>query len=435
MKTSLLLSVLILVGATVIGWHDYKRLVPARVALSHAVKEAAKRGISLNPSPEAATSRITKRNREDHEATVKLLAVEYIGFAKEKEALRNSHSESDIAFQQRELDFDERIKALAPKQWKSLISEICACEELKNRTRQAFLYNSITGFARKYPQSALTFLADSPDLFTDIYKAEHLVSTALIGWTENDPLAAMSWIRENKANHSNLINERARRDMVIFAARQDPHLGFEFIRELHVESANLVIAELLGLAATPEKRTTTLAAFRDHLATIKDDKIRKEITMTARAFLHTLVEEGFDSSSKWIAGVNMTPLELESLASGLSSQAIDNEDGKWIAWIGENLPNDKATPKIRNMIRNWTLRDYESAGKWLTTFPEGTTKNTAIRSYAETISKYEPETAAQWAMTLPPGNDRNYTLNAIHRNWPKDDPEGAAAFAEAHGIK
>ncbi|MGJ8634795.1 MAG: hypothetical protein ACSHX7_12830, partial [Luteolibacter sp.] len=87
------------------------------------------------------------------------------------------------------------------------------------------------------------------------------------------------------------------------------------------------------------------------------------------------------------------------------------------------------------MIRNWTLRDYESAGKWLTTFPEGTTKNTAIRSYAETISNYEPETAAQWAMTLPPGNDRDYTLNAIHRNWPKDDPEGAAAFAETHGIK
>ncbi|MGJ8635110.1 MAG: hypothetical protein ACSHX7_14435, partial [Luteolibacter sp.] len=373
MRTSLFLSVLILVGATAIGWYDYQRLIPARRAHSHAVTEATKRGISLNPSNEAATSRITKRKREDPEATIKLLAVDYIGFAKEKEARRNSHSESDIAFQQRELDFDERIKALAPKQWKSLISEICACEELKNRTRHAFLYNSITGFARKHPQSALAFLADSPDLFTDIHKAEHLVSTALIGWTEDDPLAAMKWIRENKANHSNLINERAKRDMVIFAAMQDPHLGFEFIRGLNVESANLIIGDLLGLATTPEKRTATLAAFRDHLATIKDDKIREEITMTARAFLHTLVGEDFNSSSKWIAGVNMTPLELESLAEGLASGAIKSETGKWIEWIGENLPNDKAAPRIHNMIRNWTLRDYESAGKWLTTFPEGTT--------------------------------------------------------------
>ncbi len=58
-------------------------------------------------------------------------------------------------------------------------------------------------------------------------------------------------------------------------------------------------------------------------------------------------------------------------------------------------------------------------------------ENTAIRAYAETISKYEPAAAAQWAMSLPPGKDRDQTLKSIYQNWPTADHGG---FLHGSGI-
>lgn len=114
------------------------------------------------------------------------------------------------------------------------------------------------------------------------------------------------------------------------------------------------------------------------------------------------------------------------------------ETGQWVEWVGQTLPAGQADPNIKNMVRQWTQDDYQAAGSWLATSPEGPAKNTAVRSYAETVSDYDPETAAQWAMTLPPGKDRETTLKAIYDNWPKKDPTAeaaAAAFAKEHGIK
>jgi hypothetical protein len=87
------------------------------------------------------------------------------------------------------------------------------------------------------------------------------------------------------------------------------------------------------------------------------------------------------------------------------------------------------------MVRNWTQKDYAAAGKWLITVPDGPTKNAAVRSYAETISEYEPQTAAQWALTLPAGRDRENTLRKIYQHWPKEDAAAKAIFAKDYGIK
>ena len=114
------------------------------------------------------------------------------------------------------------------------------------------------------------------------------------------------------------------------------------------------------------------------------------------------------------------------------------ETGQWVEWLGNSLPPGKSDARIQTLVSDWTKRDYQAAGEWLATTPDGPAKNTAIRSYAETISRHQPATAAQWAMKLPPGQDRDTTLKTIYQNWPKTDPaaiEAAAAFARQHGIE
>ena len=119
----------------------------------------------------------------------------------------------------------------------------------------------------------------------------------------------------------------------------------------------------------------------------------------------------------------------------MNGSVKNGENGQWIEWIGKTLSPDKVDDKISRMVYNWTQSDYQAAGKWLGSAADGPTKNTAIRTYAECVSGYEPATAAQWALTLPPGKDRDYTLKVILDGWSKDDTTAKEAFKQEHGIK
>jgi hypothetical protein len=121
--------------------------------------------------------------------------------------------------------------------------------------------------------------------------------------------------------------------------------------------------------------------------------------------------------------------------SDLSYSVKCDESGKWIEWMGAKLPVEKSNDGIRNIMHNWTEKDYQAAGKWLASTPNGPTKYLSVRTYAETLAPFEPDSAAQWAMTLPPGKDREETLANIYEKWPTDDEAAKKAFAKLHGIQ
>jgi hypothetical protein len=216
----------------------------------------------------------------------------------------------------------------------------------------------------------------------------------------------------------------------------DPKLAFKLIGELGLNNPSQTIDRIAAAARTPEQRTATLAALREHLANLEDEQARKNLsTRAVRKFAQNIGKEGFESGSQWVAAATFTPAEFESFAQGLCGSIKNGENGRWIEWIGEKLPPDKAADKIESIVNHWIQTDYQAAGNWRNTAPDGSTKNTAVRRYAETVSTYEPETAAQWALTLPPGKDRENTLNRIYQNWPKDNPAAKEAFKQQHGIK
>jgi TPR repeat protein len=170
--------------------------------------------------------------------------------------------------------------------------------------------------------------------------------------------------------------------------------------------------------------------------TLNDEQTRSAAATSALTNLASgVARDGFDAGSKWLATANLSQKEMKAFTGGLNNQVKAGEAGRWVEWIGETIPHGETNGDIRNIVRNWTENDYQAAGKWLATTADGPAKNTSIRTYAETASKYEPETAAQWAMTLPPGKDREATLKNIHKNWPKDDTAAKDAFAKEHGIK
>lgn len=439
MKISIAASIVILLVAALFGVPNQQRLVMVRASHAKLVAEAATLGIFLDSSNAADPVRITKRGRADREADARLAAAEFIAFAKEMEAIEKKGGPPDEAMQKRTMEMMDRMMSLDSAQLKILIAELRANKELKDETREGLISFAIMTLSNDHPQAALALLTESADLFKENGMGKHVVSSSLTKWANDDPLAALEWVRKNSGKFPDLITDDAKRGLISGAAVSDPKLAFKLIGELGIKETSSPVSEIIDAAKTAEDRTAVLGALREHLATIANEDTRQSAANNAVAALaRSVVKEGFESGTKWIAAANLSPAELESFASALSYSDKKGETGQWIEWIGKNLPSEKSDDPIRNIVRNWTRDDFQAAGEWLTRAPEGPTKNTSVRSYAETVSKYEPETAGQWAMTLPPGKDRDQTLKRIYHNWPKGDDaakQAAAAFAKEHGIK
>ncbi len=440
MKISIAVSLLILAVGASLGWHDRQQLAAVRESHAQLVAEAARHGIAIDSTHSASPILITKREREDREAEARLAAAEFIAFAKDMEAFeKKGGGQPDEAMQKRIMDFMERMMSLDSAQLKILIAEVRAAKDLKDETRQGLIAFSIMTLANDHPQAALALFTESGDLFEDDQMGKHLISSSLAKWAKNDPLAALEWVKKNGEKFPDLVTEDAKRGMISGAAAQDPKLAFQLIGELGLKDQSQAISGIMSSAKTPEERSATLAALRGHLASLQDENARNEAAKRSIGSLaRGLAQDGFESATQWIAGAKLNPSELESFADGMSHSVKSGETGQWIEWIGETLPTGKSDDSIRNLVSNWTQNDYQAAGKWLGTAPDGPAKITSIRAYAETVSRYEPESAAQWALTLPPGKDRDETLKQIHQNWPKTDPAdtaAAAAFAKAHGIE
>lgn len=442
MKISIAVSVLILAIGVTLGWQNQQQLVASRVTHEKLVAEASEQGISLDPNHSANSPRSTKRPREDKEASVKQTAAAVIAFAKELEAQKDKGGPPDEARQKRILELMDRMMSLDTAQLKIVMAEIRASTELKDEMRQGLIGFSIMTLADKHPQASLALLSESADLFKDDGMKKNLITSSLSRWAKDDPLGAVDWVRKNSEKFPDLLTDDAKNGLIGGAAAQNPKLAFQLIGELGIKDASRAISRIASAAKTSTERTTTLGALRDYLANIQDDTARKKALGGAiRSLGDSASSEGFETASQWVASAKLTPEELASFANGLLNNgdpARSGDAGQWIEWLGANLPADKADNKIQEMVRDWTQKDYQAAGQWLTSAPNGPAKNSAICSYAEAIASYEPEVASQWAMTLPPGKDRDSTLREIYENWPKEDPaakEAADAFAKLHGIK
>lgn len=436
MKISIAASILILLVAALIGVPNHQRIVALRESHGKLVATAAQLGVSMDSNAPDEAVRVTKRTRENTELAAKAAAAEFIAFAREMEVMQKNGDSPDEAQQKRSMEMMERMASLDAAQLKTVIAEIRAAKDLGDEIRQGLIGWSILTLAGDQPQTALALLTESADLFKSKGVGSHVVSSSLAAWAKDDARAAVDWAKQNSAKFPGLITDGAKCGMIFGMAAQDPRLAFKLIGELGIKEVSQSINGIILAAKTPEERTATLIALREHLATLTDEKIRTELSEKAvRRFAQGIAEAGFEASTRWISESNFTPTELDSLASGLSGSVKSGESGQWIEWIGEKLPPDKADDRIENLVSNWTRNDYQAAGNWLATAPDGPAKNTAIRTYAGTVSEYEPITAAQWAVTLPPGKDRDQTLKTIYRNWPEEDTAAREAFKQEHGIK
>ncbi|RYD21520.1 MAG: hypothetical protein EOP88_11110 [Verrucomicrobiaceae bacterium] len=444
MKASIALSLLILAIGAILGLQDQRRLASVRASHDKLVAEAAGSGITVDSANPEDSLRVTKREREDKEAEARDAAAKFIAFAKEMEAIQKKGGPPDAATQKRIMDFLDRILSLDAAQLKILITEVRAAKDIKDETRQSLIGFSIMTLANDHPQAALTLLVESSTDPSGVLKMDGMgkqaMSTSLAKWAKDDPMAALEWVRKNGEKMPALVDDNAKRGMISGAAAQDPKLAFKLIGELGLKDGNRALDSIVDAARTPAERTATLTALREHLATLPEGESRNQAADAAiRSLLQNAVKDGFDSGTRWLEGAGFSKEELGQIGDGgFHNKMRGSDTGRWIEWMGKTLPEGKPDNGIRDLVRNWTENDYQAAGKWLASAPEGRAKELSVRSYAETVSRYEPESAVQWADTLPAGKAKEETLQRIYQNWPRDDDASKAAaeaFKKERGIR
>ena len=427
MVTSIRISAIILAVAAIVGWRIDARLAKTRAEENVLVAEAARLGISADDTQPA---RKVRPSPAESEQEAKQLAVAYIALPKAKQRIVIPSVEYGT-------DVERQIATLDTSQLKIFLADVLAAMELDGTIVPERVNSLLTNLARIDPRSAL-------DLFTKHASvcrkdlSSNVVSTALGVWAKDDPVAAAEWVKENAGEFPEALSGQSLSNVFYWAAEKDPRLAFTLLASMGLNNSHTfsALGDIVAAATTDEQRNATLAALREYREVHKNDKEARQVAdQMVGYFAWGFKKDGFDAGSKWLASANLTPNEFDRFCGELTLNYNGNEHAQWIEWIGGHAPPGKGDQQIINLIGGWTEQDYEAAGKWLASTPEGPAKNAAIRGYALTIFPQDRETAMQWIMTLPPDERREKTLQFILVSKLQNDPEAAAAFKAEHGLK
>lgn len=438
MKASLTITALILAAAGFFGWKNHGTLKEAREARQTLEAEARAMGLEARELLKNGVSpQRLKNQREstgDKEAHAKDYARRLAAFVNEmKQAQVNGDPEPGM--QKRTFQLVDEMLQLDPAQLKILIAELRTIPDVDPDMRRGIIGFAIMTMAEDHPKAALTLFTESSDLLGKDGPGQHVVGSALAKWAQDDPVAAVEWMKESGKAHPDLVTEEAKRGLLTGAARQDPRLAFQLLGELDLRNREEAVQRIAQTAKTPAERTAVLTALRDHVRNSKDAAGNEELRKgTLGSFAQQLAGEGFEASAPWLKSAALTEEELKSVSDGFNWWQTKGDTGKWIDWMSDKLPEKDFKEKVDNMVSNWTKQDYKAAGEWINASKDGPARQASVRIFSVTVAPYEPESGAQWAETLAPGKERDEALRTIHSEWEKKDKAAAAEFAKKHGL-
>ena len=436
MNKSVVLTITILVIGAIPALFQAKRRHSLKEANRALVSEAEELGIATGFEESDGRSRYSKRPRSGQRKKASLTAADVISYALKMERLDHSGEEVGDDDERRGLEILKQLQRMDPDGLKMFIEEIRSDSDLTPQSRGNIVAHAIMMLSENHPQAAVALFAESGDLVSSSMMGDHVLSSAVSRWAEQDPVAALEWIKANSKKYPEAAGDWAKEGVLSGTALRDPKLAFQLFDEIGFEHPENALDSILSSGeGDPEHRNLVLGALREHLQGMPDAEEREDLRSAAfEIFARNAEEEGYESLTKWMGESNFSEEEKAMFAGGLSYFATKQETGQWMDWLAQNVTGEEMKEPVAELISEWTQQDYVAAGTWLSGAADGPAKTAAVESYAEVVAEYDPQVAGQWAMTLPPGPGRNATLRAVHENWPESDPQGAAAFASEHGL-
>ncbi len=432
MKKSAIISLVIFCLCAVPSLLQQRRLTRTQAHYEALEVAAAKLGIT----PPASGVRLTKLQRADLEKQTRAQADEVSAIAVKLANIAKNHGRNSEDYLKQSEILMSKLQGMAESQLRPLLATLRKNPQISEKSLREITRLAIMQRSAAAPEAALALIHDFSDLLAKTDLRSDLISESLGRLATTSPAAALEWIRQNSVTFPELADERISTEIILGAAKNDLRGAFQLITEMKVKDPTEAVQAIVEAGnASAETRTAVLAALREHLSRVTDLVARGKIRDSAFASLaENIGPQGIDAMASWISKSKFTPEEKTQFASGLSYFSTRQDTGRWVEWLGENLPPEGISKPVGDLIGEWTQQDYHGAGTWLAAAAESPTKQAAVHAYAKAVAEYEPKVAEQWAMTLPAGPLKDETLRVIYRNWPSNDPQGASAFAADHGM-
>jgi hypothetical protein len=395
MKASLILTLIALAGAGLLGWRGHTRMEAAR-----ETQRTLERKVKNHQPPVEGSRQAIRKPEID----VKSLVDEML-------AIRSAGKEASFEKSGRELALlDERGM-------RDFVASLQA-SPLDDAAKGKLVLIVMKAALSDRPRAALSLFDafSSAGGKTDPKVSAQLVPDALQKLAAEDADAALDWLGKKDETYPAILTAPVKLEVLMTAAASDPQQAFRAIGTIGFDEPQDAVCAIMRSGNAPAQRLATIAALREHLASMPDERLKKERSEAAMTHLAlSAVYGGEEVARQWLAAAKFTPAEMEDFSKEIANKAvIPGEIGSWVECLAAAGAETFPGQPVHKMVEYWTRHDYRAAGEWLLTTRDGPAKQAAVRAYAETVAKYEPEVAEQWAMTLPEGKDRDATLAKIH---------------------
>ncbi|MBB5350913.1 hypothetical protein HNR46_001147 [Haloferula luteola] len=420
MKTPLVLTAVILIAGSLVGWRQTVVVRDVQNELMEVEARASELGFALEEGADGVvvSYKASDRDRRDKEEEARAFAVRLIAFSKEMKEHEKSGSQNTPEVEKRVFEMVGGLLELDVDQLRFLVDELRTTSELDDSTRREMSTFVVMMLAQDHPETALSLLTESSDMV-------NLGPIAIVRWAAQDPFAAMEWMRKESKDHPEWVTEETQQAVLASVAQKNPSLAFEWAAELKLENDYWLSRSDL----TDASRSEVLAALRKQ----SDSEVRNG---ALAGMAGKLAEAGYDRARRWLDTAELSESELKSWSNGLNYRQTGKDTGNWLEWMEEqSVRGEAAEQKAAELMKHWTDSDYRAAGEWLAAAEPGATQKASVLGYVAAVAPYDPVAAAQWLETLPQGEDRSALAQRVFREWSNQDEAAARAFAEKEGLE
>lgn len=440
MKSSFILTAIILITAVFIAiWQREKngKLEGEYEALSSQVAQLGVDADSLAASKGGLTQMklgqmMVKVNAEEfsaaQEAGTRTLAGEMVTIFKESKSGAQGQGADNPELTRRSFSTMEELLGLEDRYFSLLVAEFRKNRSLTPEERSELVRSAVMILNQQNPAKALSLILESGDLLKKNHITSGTAALCLSALAEKDPKAGLEWIDAHKDNEH--LSAFGRQRTFTMVARKKPELLLERLMKMEWNGDNVPdslneMATALRTGANPD---TVLKALR-RIKPVGDEPGTKTRGGAVRDWILTgiggqLVEGSFEQSKTWMESANLTGEEKGKVLAGMRVFLNNNPDpAPWLEWLRGLLPEEKMAEKMREIIPQWTRRDYSAVGAWLNGQPAGKAKDEAILSYAETLAPAEPEAAQRWLEVLPDSDKKLELLKTVREAIAQKPPE------------
>lgn len=406
---STILALLILGIAIIFGLSRNERLAELQTEWESLREIGATYEIPEDPQASFAPPRLGLRSESIiRTSKIDSFAIELIAFMKEtKEAERNGNS-GVLELQKRGLELFSQMADFSGSEIKLLVDHITTDTSLKDKTKSEMVMMSVMLLSQEEPRTALAIMMETKGtILKKNQMNDHFIGIAIGQLATEDPKTAVQWMKTHKEEIGG-ISDDLRGQVLASAAREDLKTSFGLLADLEFKDSKNALYHIAN-SVTPDNAGDYLEGVR----TLGRDPEQTKLALRALANA-SLFWEDFGQATEWIENTQFQGNEKSSVIGGLHYDAIQDEPAQWLDWLNSQDEADAASKKSRQIIQDWTRKDFKATGDWVNGLHDGPQRDAAVFNYAETLNQYESQVALAWAKTLQKGDQKTKLMKQIN---------------------